>query len=162
MAQHLLPDLSSYADVRFHDFHVYHEGMAHNFSRVLTDFPGIANSFWFEDFILNHSDFIHRSLSKWYFSFYISIAYLISIVVMKRWMRDREPYKMKTALIAWNALLAVFSIMGTIRCFPEFVHVLFNHGLKFSYSQSTYYYVSLILSFICFLFASFQIARNLS
>ena len=135
-------DLSNYRDVRFHDFHIYKPGMIHNFSKELDCFPGIPNSFFFEDFILRHSEFIHRSLSKWYFSFYISIAYLVAIVAMKRFMLNREPYRMKGLLIAWNAFLAVFSIMGTVRCLPEFTHVLTNHGLKYSYSQSTYYYVS--------------------
>lgn len=135
-------DMSNYRDVRFHDFHIYKAGMSHNFSRDLDNFPGIANSYFFEDFILNHSDFVHRSLSKWYFSFYISLGYLVAIAAMKRFMLHRDPYKMKGLLIGWNALLAVFSIMGTVRCLPEFTHVLLNHGLKYSYSQSTYYYVS--------------------
>lgn len=143
-----LLDLSNYRDVRYHDFHIYHPGRAHNFSQDLKSFPGIANSFWFEDFILRHSDFIHRQLDKWYYSFYISIGYLIAIVAMKRIMVNRAPFQMKGLLIGWNALLAIFSIVGTIRCFPEFTSVLLNNGLKFSYSQSTYYYVSQFLSII--------------
>lgn len=135
-------DLTQYNDIRYNDFHIYIPGKVHNFSRNLEQFPGIPNSFWFEDFLADHSDFIHRNLSKWYYSVYISVAYLLAILALKKFMEKREPMKLKGALIGWNGVLAVFSIVGTIRCMPEFIHVLVQHGLQHSYAQSTYYHVS--------------------
>ena len=138
-------DLTNYQDIRYNDFHIYDPSKPYNFSQELDQFPGVANSFWFEDIMLHNAAFIHRSLEKWYYSFYISIGYLAAIVALKWFMHNREPLKMKSVLIGWNVALAIFSIGGTIRCLPEFVHVIGNYGLRFSYSQSTYYHVSKLI-----------------
>lgn len=133
-------DFSQYRDIRYHYFHIYNPNEPHNFSTDLTQFPGLQNSFFIEDFLRVHADFIHKNLEKWYYSFYISIVYLISIVLLKNFMKNRPALEMRSVLIAWNIALAIFSILGTIRCLPEFVHVLYHHGLRHSYSKSTYYY----------------------
>merc|ERR1719244_765224 len=39
---------------------------------------------------------------------------------------------MRGALILWNATLGVFSIMGALRTWPEFLHVLSEHGIHHS------------------------------
>ncbi|KAH9413973.1 Elongation of very long chain fatty acids protein 6, partial [Dermatophagoides pteronyssinus] len=109
-------NFSNYRDIRYHYFHVYIPGKHHQFERDLTKFPGVPNSFFIEEFLREHADFIHRNLSRW------------------------QPFQMKPILIIWNISLAIFSIIGTFRCLPEFIHVLYHHGLVHSYSKSTYYF----------------------
>ncbi|CAF4904346.1 unnamed protein product [Pieris macdunnoughi] len=41
-------------------------------------------------------------------------------------------FELRRTLIVWNTGLALFSIMGACRTFPEFFHVLKNHGLYHS------------------------------
>ena len=135
-------NFSNYRDIRYHYFHVYIPGKHHQFERDLTKFPGVPNSFFIEEFLREHADFIHRNLSRWYYSFYLSIIYLLAIILIKKWMQNRQPFQMKPILIIWNISLAIFSIIGTFRCLPEFIHVLYHHGLVHSYSKSTYYFVS--------------------
>lgn len=153
-------DYSNFKDVRYSDFHIYTPGKVHNFSTELDRFPGLANSFWFEEKLRVNAEYIHANLWRWYYSFYISIGYLVAIVALRTWMANRQPYNLKGALIAWNAALAIFSIVGTIRCMPEFVHVLYNNGLKHSYSQSTYYLVSFYISLIIVRFLEFYSERE--
>lgn len=135
-------NFNNYRDLRYHNFHIYDPLKPHNFSIDFSQFPGYQGSFFVEDFLKIHADFIHKNLSKWYYSFYISIFYLVVIYLLKLFMTNRQPFQMKPVLIGWNILLAIFSIIGSFRCIPEFTNVLINHGLQHSYCQSTYYFVS--------------------
>merc|ERR1719348_2801856 len=47
-------------------------------------------------------------------------------------MSTRPRFEMRGALILWNATLGVFSIMGALRTWPEFLHVLSEHGIHHS------------------------------
>merc|ERR1719348_1327147 len=47
-------------------------------------------------------------------------------------MSSRPRMEMRGALILWNATLGVFSIMGALRTWPEFLHVLSEHGIHHS------------------------------
>ncbi|VDD91484.1 unnamed protein product [Enterobius vermicularis] len=67
------------------------------------------------------------------FSIKIAIAYIIVIFGTKRFMRDREPFDLYLPLNIWNALLAAFSIAGTMTLLPEFVHTVRSKGFKASY-----------------------------
>ncbi|CAG7830397.1 unnamed protein product [Allacma fusca] len=65
-----------------------------------------------------------------YFSKYRSVlygaigVYLAFILLGQRWMRNRSPYGLNTALVFWNAGLAIFSIVSTIRGLPETIYLL--------------------------------------
>ncbi|KPM03395.1 hypothetical protein QR98_0018260 [Sarcoptes scabiei] len=52
--------------------------------------------------------------------------------------KKEKGFDLKRELIAWNWILASFSLFGTIRCLPEFVHVILNDGFVNSYVQNTY------------------------
>ncbi len=41
-------------------------------------------------------------------------------------------------LIAWNASLAVFSILGCVRMSPELFHVLANNGFEYSMCNASF------------------------
>uniref|UniRef100_A0A0N5A846 Elongation of very long chain fatty acids protein n=1 Tax=Syphacia muris TaxID=451379 RepID=A0A0N5A846_9BILA len=51
----------------------------------------------------------------------------------KRFMRDRRPFDLHLPLNIWNALLAAFSIAGTMTLLPEFVSVVRAKGFIASY-----------------------------
>ena len=49
----------------------------------------------------------------------LSALYLILIYAAKTWMEGRNPMKLRPALIAWNACLAMFSIIAFVQFAPS-------------------------------------------
>lgn len=45
-------------------------------------------------------------------------------------MRNRAPFDLTLPLNIWNALLALFSIVGTVMLFPEFIGTIQNNGFQ--------------------------------
>jgi hypothetical protein len=116
-------------------------------STDLHQFPGIPHAFEFERAFIPHGDDLHElTLNKWHYSFYISVVYLITIFSIQKLMENRKAFNLRGYLTAWSILLALFSIFGTIRVGPEFVHVIFNQGVKASYCKASYYNVSYFLT----------------
>jgi len=56
-------------------------------------------------------------------------AYLVFIFSVQSFMKDRPPFTLRTPLTAWSLSLAVFSIIGACRTWPEFLHTLSTHGV---------------------------------
>ena len=44
----------------------------------------------------------------------------------------REPFHLRRPLMAWNLVLAVFSILGAARTLPEFIFTFSTHGIYHS------------------------------
>jgi hypothetical protein len=65
---------------------------------------------------------------NWTLSVYASFAYICLIFVGQVWMRNREPFKLRKPLVAWNIALAVFSIFGFLRTVPELLHITQEYG----------------------------------
>lgn len=63
----------------------------------------------------------------------VSVAYVIIIFGTKYFMRNRQPFDLSLPLNIWNALLAAFSIAGTVTLLPEFIAVVRKHGMQASY-----------------------------
>jgi hypothetical protein len=57
-------------------------------------------------------------------------CYVIGIFVIKMLQRDRKPFDLEKPLIAWNAFLAVFSLLGFLYTFPSFLKVIRDHGIS--------------------------------
>lgn len=76
----------------------------------------------------------------WLNSFFYAFIYILTVFFGRYWMKNREKYDLRRALIAWNVSLAVFSIMGTIRVWPEFIYVLRNHGVIYSLCSNEFSY----------------------
>jgi elongation of very long chain fatty acids protein 6 len=55
-------------------------------------------------------------------------------------MRSRPRYELRVLLILWNVCLAVFSIVGAIRSFPEFYNALSERGVVYSVCDGSYAY----------------------
>jgi len=108
---------------------------------VITDwskFPGIPNAF---DFEANFSRDYHRRwmYDNWHIAIYVSVIYVMIIFLGRSLMANREAFCLRTPMALWNFSLAIFSLAGTIRCLPEFVHILASEGLQPSYCSSSYY-----------------------
>ncbi|XP_067131974.1 very long chain fatty acid elongase 6-like [Centruroides vittatus] len=67
----------------------------------------------------------------WYYSVYIAAIYLIAIYLLREYMKTRPAFELKRASFVWNGILALYSIITTIRGIPEilfeFSHYPFYH-----------------------------------
>jgi elongation of very long chain fatty acids protein 6 len=63
-----------------------------------------------------------------YLSVYISLAYIFLIMGGRFLMAQRKPFSLTRPLFLWNFSLALFSIVGFFRVFPEVRYVLANHS----------------------------------
>lgn len=67
-----------------------------------------------------------------YIPYIIAAVYLVSIYLGQKWMNNRPAYSLRTSLVIWNAILSIFSIIGTIRTVPWFFTFLSTYGLHAS------------------------------
>lgn len=74
----------------------------------------------------------------WRLSFGLSALYLLLIYAGQRWMENRPRFELRTPLVCWNVFLAVFSILGCCRTYPEFFEALRVHGFDFSVCNARY------------------------
>lgn len=77
---------------------------------------------------------------NWHTSFYYAAAYITFIFVGRIYMSTRTtPLNLKLPLTIWNIALAIFSITGTIRTWPEMYHVLNKFGFAHSVCSNTFH-----------------------
>ncbi|CAL8091568.1 unnamed protein product [Orchesella dallaii] len=78
---------------------------------------------------------------NWTWSVYISGIYLSAIFGIQLLMKNRPPFSLRNVLTGWNFFLAVFSLLGAMRTFPEMVFILtknvegFGQGFHLSVCQ---------------------------
>jgi elongation of very long chain fatty acids protein 6 len=77
---------------------------------------------------------------NWTISFKISVIYCLCIVLGTAYMRNRQRFELRFFLIIWNMMLAIFSIIGTIRVLPEFLDAWDSHGLNYTICNNDYAY----------------------
>jgi len=65
---------------------------------------------------------------NWQLAVLSSAIYLVTIFGIKGYMRERAPFRIRTLLFFWNAILALFSIIGFFRSAPELEFVLRKSG----------------------------------
>ncbi|KAF7487582.1 Elongation of very long chain fatty acids protein 6 [Sarcoptes scabiei] len=114
--------------------------------------PNYSLVFKFEnDF--DHHQKVRWMRVHWIDSFYWSIIYLAFIFFGRIFMNNRtKTYRLKLPLIFWNLLLASFSILGTLRTWPEMIHVLKNYGFYHSVCSHSYHRLVNVSSFWTYLF----------
>lgn len=101
-------------------------------------FPGLPFAFEFEEKF--HRDYHRERLyNNWHIAIYVSLVYVFIIFFGRYLMSKREPFSLRGPMALWNFSLALFSLCGTIRCLPEFIHILANEGMQQSYCSSSYY-----------------------
>jgi hypothetical protein len=69
------------------------------------------------NYTIAHTSAIVRKL--WYVPPVACSLYLLLILLGRRWMSTREPYKLRPLLVVWNTLLALFSATGFIVTAPD-------------------------------------------
>jgi len=89
---------------------------------------------------INSQKFAKWMTENWTHSCVYSVIYLIVIFSGKLYMQQRPRYELRPALAIWSAILGLFSLMGALRTWPELIHSLTNHGLKYSVCVPSYYY----------------------
>ncbi|CAF0714761.1 unnamed protein product [Brachionus calyciflorus] len=102
-----------------------------------------SHKFGFEK-LFESRDFV-QSLGQWMqenwtTSIYISLTYIIFIFSVQYYMKNRPRYELRLPLILWNIFLATFSIMGTIRTWPEFIYNISQKGIVHSVCDISYAY----------------------
>lgn len=109
-------------------------------STDFNQFPGIPFAIPFELLWKNYGHSIHKWMKlNWSYSIYISITYIIIVFSTKCFLRNKKPFQLRLPLFIWNSTFALFSLIGTIRCLPEFIDVISTKGLITSYCNSCYY-----------------------
>ena len=82
-------------------------------------------------------NFDYYSKRQWlkdhlYVPYLIAVIYLAGIYLGQRWMKSRQAYQLKQSLVLWNVILAIFSVIGSLRTIPWFVSFVRTHGLHAS------------------------------
>lgn len=110
-----------------------------NISRDWSQFAGLAFAF---DFEAKFERDLERQwlYDNWWVALYISLIYVLCVICGQYLMSKRSAFSLRYLLAFWNTCLALFSIMGTIRCLPEFVSVIHSNGMQSSYCSSSYYF----------------------
>lgn len=94
------------------------------------------------DFVANN-----KMLSVW------SSAVYVVVVFGGRWIMERkERFGLNSALALWSGMLGIFSVLGTVRMWPEIIHVLYYEGfyssachLGYMENQVTQFWTSLFV-----------------
>lgn len=74
----------------------------------------------------------------WHTSIYYALVYVALIFIGQAYMARRARFDLRRPLIAWNFLLAGFSILGTIRVWPDFVSTVYTKGILHTMCSSDY------------------------
>lgn len=69
---------------------------------------------------------------NWPLSIIYSVVYVLLVHTGQRMMLKREKIHLHRSLVAWNIVLAVFSILGTLRFWPDFVLYVYDKGFAAS------------------------------
>ncbi len=77
---------------------------------------------------------------NWKYSIHIGILYIILVFLGRFLMQNRTKYELRKPLVIWNIILALFSIIGTIRVVPDFVRALANEGVVYSICKNDFAY----------------------
>jgi len=83
-------------------------------------------------------EFEHQETKAWFLENWQTIIayaaglYMLLIFGGQQYMSTRPKMEIRGVLTLWNTTLALFSIMGALRTWPEFLHVLSEHGIYHS------------------------------
>ncbi len=76
----------------------------------------------------------------WHVSMIASAIYAVVIHAGQHAMKSRPPFRLRSAMVLWSGVLAVFSICGSIRTLPNVWHVYRHHGLYPTICSPRFYY----------------------
>lgn len=88
---------------------------------------------------------------NWTSAYVYSALYIMVIFGGRYYMHHRPKYDLRPALALWSGVLAIFSIFGTVRMWPELLHSVQNHSLQYSVCNPSFLQNE-VTAFWCFLF----------
>lgn len=96
-----------------------------------------ASAFEFEKAIASE-DLLEFVKTNWMLSVWFSAVYVI-VIFGGQWIMERkDKFGLSSALAIWSGMLAAFSVAGTVRMWPEIVHVLRYEGFYSSACIAAY------------------------
>jgi len=100
----------------------------------------IYNSTYMFKFEQTHNveEFQKYMREHWQDTFVYSVVYLIVVFGTQFYMNSRKRLELRPYLAFWSGILALFSIIGSIRTVPELVYNLQKYGFEFSLCDSSY------------------------
>lgn len=110
---------------------------------IITNFYGLTGisklekDFESREFVDN---LIKWTGDHWHWTIYTSIVYVLAIFGIQYYMKERKRYELRTQLATWNILLAVFSIVGTLKTLPFALNNLLTNGVDFTLCNDEYLY----------------------
>lgn len=108
---------------------IYQSKAGYNYSFLFAFERKFFNKTLQEEKIINSGHYFSNSI-------FYAIIYVMMLFGSQKLMEKREKFQLKKALIAWNFVLAGFSILGAIRMLPEFLYVLQTKGFRHSYCRN--------------------------
>ncbi len=97
--------------------------------------------FFYEKKFFN-SHFIHNKkewmLNNWHMSIFYSILYIVAVHLGQHIMKTRQKFDLRRGLVSWSFVLAAFSIVGTIRVWPEFIYTFKTYGFQYTICDDSY------------------------
>ncbi|XP_067136221.1 very long chain fatty acid elongase 6-like isoform X1 [Centruroides vittatus] len=140
------------------NFTVEMEAIVNNSSSTLSTIPHYSIVFNFEN---EFDQQVKKEWMKnyWQLSLYSVSVYMIFIFAGRAYMKSRPPFDLRRILTVWNIVLAVFSIMGTLRTMPEFLHVIREFGLTFSVCNPTFMQHTKVSGFWAWMFTLSKISE---
>jgi elongation of very long chain fatty acids protein 6 len=83
----------------------------YNYTLVLS----IEEPFYSPEYVHSLREWVKINLNYFYA---MAIAYVVLVLVGQKFMKSKQKLELRLPLIAWNILLATFSIIGAARCLP--------------------------------------------
>ena len=68
--------------------------------------------------------------ANWQWCFYFSAMYVILVLLGQRYMKNREPYYLRTYLCVWSTGLCVFSFWAVWRITPQLHRLIYLGGVR--------------------------------
>lgn len=84
--------------------------------------PATIEPYWFEKCDLHER--MEWFLENWTLCIKASVLYILMIVFLKNFMKDRPAYKLTGLLFVWNICHATYSIAAFSRTLPELLWIL--------------------------------------
>lgn len=107
------------------------------FNKKYTHIFGFESLFESHEFVNKLGEWMR---DNWHKSFLYSLIYIMFIFLGQMFMRSRERYELRLPLILWNLGLAIFSVTGAIRVWPEFLYAVKEKGIVYSVCDNSYAY----------------------
>ncbi len=69
-------------------------------------------------------------VAYWHWCFYLSAIYAVAVYLGQRYMKDRKPFQLRTALCMWSTGLSVFSFWALWRIYNQLFRMIYLGGFR--------------------------------